>query len=407
MSVVKSNELIQKAAHDLNSIQLKFWYKVVDLIDSKSNEFKQFYIVDLEDFILNDLKYENLSNLTNIKKDIENISDKGFHIITQRNDNDTSDLYTRWFSTIETTLNNKKIKVEIPKAMSKYYLDINSQYTLLNAKIVYKLKSRYSIRIYELISSYKHYDKKNKNYIEFHISYIKLKELLGLSNKYKDYRDFKLRVLETAKKELKEKKTDIYFDYRASGRGPGKDIIFYIYKRDDQTNEKAKAYKEALPETYNDLERELKQAGINGKIAKQLITEYDPIRIRKNLEYAYQRQKESPKKNFAGYVIKLIKEDFAGKTFEQRQEYKREREAQKQKQNGKPIPIKEQDNIERLKNNPEQYQNFLKFLALMAQSNPNGRAAAALPELMLDVEKLETIPFIDALVDKFFGIFKE
>jgi len=104
MSVNKSNELIQKASHDLNSIQLKFWYKVVDLIDSKAENFKHLYDINLEDFILNDLKYENISNLSNIKKEIEDISDKGFHLLDKEN-NDDIDLYTRWFSTIKTTNN--------------------------------------------------------------------------------------------------------------------------------------------------------------------------------------------------------------------------------------------------------------------------------------------------------------
>jgi len=79
MSVNKSNELIQKASHDLNSIQLKFWYKVVDLIQkvipqnkihkiknasdqAKINEYKA-----LVNFILDKISYSQKSKVRYLK----------------------------------------------------------------------------------------------------------------------------------------------------------------------------------------------------------------------------------------------------------------------------------------------------------------------------------------------------
>jgi plasmid replication initiation protein len=393
MSVNKSNELIQKASHDLNSIQLKFWYKVVDLIDSKAENFKHLYDINLEDFILNDLKYENISNLSNIKKEIEDISDKGFHLLDKEN-NDDIDLYTRWFSTIKTTNNYKRIQVEIPQAMSLYYLDIQGHYTFLNAKIVYKLKSRYSIRLYELISSYKFMKKKkNKDYVEIHYPYLDLKELLGLSNKYKDYRDFKLRVLETAKKELKEKNVDIQFDFKASGRGDGKDIIFKIYNvKEEMERKEANKKKELInnsdnidKQIYTDIETTLEKMGFNEKERNKLILEHDEMKLRRNINYTLEADKNKKvKTHIKAFLRSALKADYAMNSYEQKQVSK----IDKQK--------------EKLKTNNALYQEFIKFIAEIARNKPSGRASVILPNLISDSSSIDTTPFIDKFIDKFF-----
>jgi hypothetical protein len=259
--------------------------------------------------------------------------------------------------------------------------------------------------------------KKNKDYVEIHYPYLDLKELLGLSNKYKDYRDFKLRVLKTAKKELKEKNVDIQFDFKASGRGDGKDIIFKIYNvKEQKEKEEAKRKQELInnsdnidKQIYTDIETTLEKMGFNEKERNKLISEHDEMKLRRNINYTLEADKNKKvKTHIKAFLRSALKADYAMNSYEQKQEYQKD----KVKNAPSPLPIVNQEpqkevseinkQKEKLKTNNALYQEFIKFIAEIARNKPSGRASVILPNLISDSSSIDTTPFIDKFIDKFF-----
>jgi len=488
MSANKSNELIQRASHDLDPIQLKLLNKIIEMIDSDAKEFKSFYHINLGTFIKEDLKYKDNKNFYNVYKKLKEMINISFEIISEEikelsseqkklvfsllaskklsiqeiieitetpayqviNSLKTLDLskkikkeisvlekeitipgdaikttetYSGWFSGVERVSTSDIVTIEIPKMMARFYLGLKDKgnYASVNAKLVYKLKSKYSIRLYELITSHSHkrkkIKKKNKekiiyeDYIEIFISYKKLKTLLNISTKnYKDYRNFRRYVLETAKRELIKKDTDIQFDFEASGRGDDKDIIFKIYNvKKEREKEEAKRKQELInnsdnidKQIYTDIETTLEKMGFNEKERNKLISEHDEMKLRRNINYTLEADKNKKvKTHIKAFLRSALKADYAMNSYEQKQEYQKD----KVKNAPSPLPIVNQEpQKEKLKTNNALYQEFIKFIAEIARNKPSGRASVILPNLISDSSSIDTIPFIDKFIDKFFKL---
>jgi len=345
MSANKSNELMQHASYSLNLIQLKMLNKIIDIIDSHKKEERQFYSFDLKAFITDELNMD-IGNYTKVKNDLIKMRKKSVSIVDKNNENKKTELYSGWLSSVIFTENTSIVQIEIPTSMNKYYYDLSGYYTAINAKITYGLRSKYSIRLYELIASYKNETvKKNKSYINVPITYSKLRTMLNLDDKiYKRYNDFKKKVLEIAKKELKDKNTDIQFDYDINGRGKNKFIIFKIYNVAKEMEKKEARKKQELinnsdnidKQIYTDIEQALKDAGVTPqKTINNLMTEYDEMHLRRNIEYSYNLHKKEPKNNLGGYIVWAIKNDQAMKTYKERKDYKED----KVKNPNTPLPI--------------------------------------------------------------------
>lgn len=93
------------------------------------------------------------------------------------------------------------------KAMLPFYDNVTKNYTLLELAAIMRFKSSYTIRVYTLIKQYSNLTPMRAFEIE------ELKALLGISKTYSAVKDFKLRVLEPAKKELNEQLPGLNFDY--------------------------------------------------------------------------------------------------------------------------------------------------------------------------------------------------
>ncbi len=120
------------------------------------------------------------------------------------------------------------IDIEISNMLKPYYLEIAKgdffSYHILNTRV---LKSTYSVKLYLLLKSYKRFGKLD-------IGLDELKTILELApTDYKQFPDFKKRVLERARTEIQEK-NDIFFTYDEvrqfprNGKSPVVRIVFHI-----------------------------------------------------------------------------------------------------------------------------------------------------------------------------------
>lgn len=109
------------------------------------------------------------------------------------------------------------LTLEISPEIRHLFFGLKNNYTSFSYKMALQLESIYSKRIYEMLCRWK--DKKT-----WRVSIDKLKLSLFLKQpnsskeKYKNFADFKKRVLDVAEKEINEK-TDIFFKYKATKEG--------------------------------------------------------------------------------------------------------------------------------------------------------------------------------------------
>lgn len=86
-----------------------------------------------------------------------------------------------------------------------YLIDLNAYFTQYKLENILEMKSFYGIRLYELLRS--EYYKDENTYQEYSIEF--LRQFFDCETKYKAFKDFRVRVLEIALKEINEK-SDIY-----------------------------------------------------------------------------------------------------------------------------------------------------------------------------------------------------
>ena len=140
-----------------------------------------------------------------------NPSEKGFHLST---------IFTDIF-----THDEGIITFEVNKNIKPYLLDLTNNFTQYYFENIAKLKSSFSIRMYELLKQYESVGSRR-------VSIQYLKDFLSIeSSKFKKYNDFKRFVILVAQKELEEK-TDIYFSFDEVKQGRKIiEIVFTIYPK--------------------------------------------------------------------------------------------------------------------------------------------------------------------------------
>ena len=116
------------------------------------------------------------------------------------------------YSVVTTIVNTVKhkhgsgiVKLTISKDAVPFLLHVGGGYTAYQRTIVMSFRSVYSKRMYEICSRWK--DKGG-----FSISLKEFRQMLSITDKYRQIGQLKMRVLNIAQKELK-KSSDIWFDY--------------------------------------------------------------------------------------------------------------------------------------------------------------------------------------------------
>lgn len=123
------------------------------------------------------------------------------------------------------------ITIQIMPIVKKIFLELANGYTEADLKAILNLTSIYAIRLYELLSQY-------SNKKTWKISLEKLRELLNIPNKYKDFRQFRLHILEYSQKELAEH-CNLFFTWEIAQKERKKitALTFYIKTKEQQQKE--------------------------------------------------------------------------------------------------------------------------------------------------------------------------
>lgn len=218
---------------------------------------------------------------------------------------DGGELQVSWLSSVE-YLKGGMIELEISQKLRPYLLQLKEHFTQYQIRQIARLKSGFSIRIYELC-------KCNEFKGGFNIKLDDLKKMFMLETKYKLYGDFKRYVLITARDEINET-TDIEIEFQEVKEGKKVDSIKFHIKNKAKISEQPSTTtidSTATIETpINRLLAHLISLGVAKRTAERIINDYDEARITKAIAYLEAKYKEGKVKNPAGFLIEAIKNDY-------------------------------------------------------------------------------------------------
>jgi plasmid replication initiation protein len=299
--VVKANQLIE-ARYDLNLNEQKIILYAASKIDREQDYFN--YIeLDINEFAkLLDTKGKRYEEIRNIVRELR----KKEVIINT----DDKEYISGWLSSITFCKNTGKIKLRFDDDLMPYLLQLKKRFTRYQLKNILYLKSKYSIRIYELLKQYESIGKR-----EFELQ--KLKKMLFIENQYNRIYDLERFVLSPAKEEI-NKYTDILIDYEKQKQGRKvTGLIFAIESKDKQE----KVYIDYLKQSYNIQEMQVKMGLSNDNFnSKQIIEIYqkavEKVQDRFNpfeyvrLNYLHMISKGTARNKYS-YLLAAIENDYA------------------------------------------------------------------------------------------------
>jgi len=303
--VTKSNKLIV-CNYDLSLQEQKIILTLASMVQPQDTEFKE-YEFKIKDFI-ELLGIKDQSKYTELPKITKELKKKVFDI-----EEGTDLIQVSWLGGVRYKRKEGMLILSLDKGLKPYMLELKEMYTSYKLSNILTLKSKYSIRIYEILKS-----NLFKKCIKIELE--ELKKMVGAKANYlKVYADFKNKVLLQAQKELNET-TDIGFDFEEIKTGRKvTSIKFYI--NGNKVNNKAieevcvtregkstSKVEKCPTELINDV-KSIFEEDITGLEAKFILdTAKGDIHIIKE-KYA-RAQNVAKIENIVGWMIKALKEDY-------------------------------------------------------------------------------------------------
>ena len=201
--ISKSNKLVI-SRYDLSLQEQRIILTLVSLLNPQEDlEFKEFEFKILDFCKL--IGVESEKNHTHIKRTTEKLMSRVLKI--QEEDRL---LQINWISSCEYLDRQGIVKICFDKKLAPYLLQLKDKFTSYYLSNVLRMKSKHSIRLYELLKCYQLKS-------SFTLELDELKEMMKCES-YKQYGHFKSRVIEQALKEINSQ-TDIFADYTEIKQG--------------------------------------------------------------------------------------------------------------------------------------------------------------------------------------------
>ncbi len=219
-TVVKANEIIQKARFDLTLSELKILTYIFSKIKPTDTEFCQYEFTTNDYCQVLGIDTNNGKNIRDIKKTLKALRDKSFWLTKE----DGAEVTIGWVYKVELNAGSGRIKVTLDNDLQKYLCGLFENFTQYSLLSVLPMNSGYSVRIYELLKSYAFTGGHKFNIDD-------LKRKLGAEH-YSNFKDFRRKVIEVAVKEI-NLYTDIEVSWEPVKAGKKvSEIVFHIKARD-------------------------------------------------------------------------------------------------------------------------------------------------------------------------------
>ena len=247
-TVVKSNILVLNSRYQYSVNQQKTLAYICSKIKpiteySQEPKYQLEYKFEVSEY-LQLLGVESSGNqYALVKETLQSLSDKSMWIPIE-DENGKGEVLVRWLSNVAIYPKSGKIKTKIDEYLAPYLFELKEKYLSYGLINILNFKSKYSIRLYEMLKA--HYDMKRSHYgqkrfetpvVEWTLDLDELKHILMLDtetekDKYKNFKDFRKKVIETAQKEINAL-SDMLFDFQPITKGRKTVKVKFIIKFKD------------------------------------------------------------------------------------------------------------------------------------------------------------------------------
>ncbi|RBP57162.1 plasmid replication initiation protein [Alkalibaculum bacchi] len=299
--VTKANSLIT-ANYDLSLQEQKLILTLASMVQPSDEEFKE-YEFKIKDFMAL-LGVEDKSKYTEIPKITKELMKKVFEI---KEGKDIIQL--SWLSSARYRTGEGLVVLKFDSSLKPYMLQLKELYTSYKLENILSLKSKYSLRVYELL-------KCNEFKKKWEVELEEFKRSLGATEKsYSVYQNVKNRIIMQAQKELKEK-TDISFKFKEIKTGRKvTSLKFYI----ESNINKSKSIKEEIALTIEAGEINSVIEEVRNIMNEHEFTDKEIKAILKSangdierIRQVYNHFKNRKAANFIGLMVSMVKpEGFA------------------------------------------------------------------------------------------------
>lgn len=222
-SVVKSNELIQKTTYSLSAQAQKIILYLVSRIKPGDTEFED-CTFDVAEFCkIAGIDYKDSRSRSYVRAALDKLLDQKFQI-------NTDDYEKKGVWIYETTLNKKAetITVRFTETLKPFLLQLSENFTAYELANVLSMKSKYAIRLYELLKSHS-----NQKVVSYDVA--RLRGLM-LIDKYPQYKEFKRNVIDKAVSEINlYTDLDVSYEPQKTGRSVTS-LLFNMKKKETKDN---------------------------------------------------------------------------------------------------------------------------------------------------------------------------
>lgn len=211
--VYKHNDLVQKSRFNLSLVEQKTVNFLVSLIKPKKNiaDIQPLeYEFDIQAYCkICGIDYNQGTNYKMVRDTLKSLRDKSVIVPLS----DGTDTTVSWINKFWSNKGSGRAKVRFDEDIAPYLFELcenTTRYELLN---VLPMKSKYSVRLYEICRSWAGLRSKTYTIEE-------LRNLLMIPNdELSRYPDFRRKVLEIAQKEINEyTDLNVYFEPKTKGR---------------------------------------------------------------------------------------------------------------------------------------------------------------------------------------------
>ncbi|MEM6524701.1 MAG: RepB family plasmid replication initiator protein [Bacteroidota bacterium] len=334
--VRKSNQLINARYGDITPTEAKYLFMMVSQISDDDEDYKTYEIST------KDLVELSGSSSRDLFARAEEITDK---ILTRIINIPEKDGLVK-VSPISYAKHIKGkgiIRLRFDPVLKPYLIDLKDNYTSYKLQYAVKLRSIYSIRMYEILKSHEWKIRKSKTPVKIKYELEELKEMLSSQGKYKSYNLFKTRILEHVRKELKEN-CDITFSFKEikTGRKVTHIELTLIAIKTVNVNVTS-------PENANILDK-LIHYGVSRRQAQEFVVVNDPAYLEEIIAYSLDQDSKGEVKNLGGYIVHLIKNKAqVGKSAHQKEKDNKEQKTKQEAIDAKEAKARSEQIIEELK----------------------------------------------------------
>lgn len=308
--LIKKDNRIIEAQYKLSVHQQRVVYSILEMIHPADEDFRHYHI-SLADIA----KRFGLESSNSLYEQMqEAIADLVTKKLVMMEGEDI--VVMAWLSYARYRKGSSMLEISFHKDLKPYLLHLKSHFTQYNLTSVVRFKSSYSIRVYELLKMNEYLGRGGRFYRDFSLDTLR-KYLQIEQGTYENFKDFRIRVIETAIKEINDYSdiSIVSVEYIKTGRAVT-DVKIIAEPKNESKIEPAKLIG---PDTSYPSSETLLSLGVSDGMLSKWIKKFGKDCVIRNVSYALKMQQEGKVTTPLAYLSKAIQDDYATQAESQHQ----------------------------------------------------------------------------------------